>query len=79
MGIGHHQGRFRSQKFFHSNVVDLQIKITQRQGLFEHLPDVDLGALRLSLPRERKQILHHPMCALCLLEQFGNIILRPVV
>src|SRR5580704_4959007 len=56
----------------YSDVVSLQVVITQRQSLVKHFAKIDLLFLWLALAGKRKQVLHHPVGTLRLLEELGH-------
>src|SRR5579863_6555798 len=79
MWIGNDYGGIRTQIFFDGNIVDLEIVVAQGESFIHDLADIDLGALRFSLACKGKQILHHTMGALSLLEELGNEILSALI
>src|SRR5581483_2800903 len=79
MPIRHHHRRFRRSFQRYLDVMALQSVVAQRQRLDQHLPNSDFITLRLALPGKRKQVLHHTVSTLSLLEQLAHVILRSIV
>ena len=49
-----------------------QIVVAERQSFVQHLTNIHLLFLWFTLAGKRKQVLYHPMGALCLLEKLAH-------
>src|SRR5260221_8814902 len=70
--ISHYKRQYRLKIPFHRDVVDFQVVVAQRDGVFQHAAQVNVYPLRFVLPREGEQVLHDPLGALRLLTQLDD-------